>query len=419
MPDLRARLIETPGAKLFQERLHDDMSARNCVIIMLPATVPYNVIWMLIHDCLGKTFDICEVELPSLLSQYPSAELGKLLEDRWGIQGSPRTLATLVNATSMPDILHLSGFEELDKDKQRIWLNFVKEWADYTPSIKVQFGNPTAICLPIQAFELKIPEPISELNLKVRSWWGIPSTSDLRLLCNMEHIANEKGMNSLWRENLLISLSGTDINFAEFLWDKMELSWEELITKCREYATMRGWTSQLLAELNCGSLQEHSYYPTIRNVSQPVSIHSKGWAYGILSSSPDYGLEIHSAVIASLNFKEEFRKRVWRAQVGLIMPILEAHRLNLCRILTDSYGSGWPTKWQQPLTEWERDATLSNPNTCEFGHLKSLLHQPELNNHRHNIPSVLQANWIRNDIAHGKPILYCEFVRLIELMSSI
>lgn len=223
-------------------------------------------------------------------------------------------------------------------------------------------------------------------------------------------------MLSQWRENLLMSLTGTDTEFAEYLWDKLELAFEDFIPVCQEYAYLRGWTPEGLHRWNCLDVLTHSLQGLNIHGSQPDAMHKESWANGAVCYTPELGLQLHTAALAMLERHDMLRHRIWQGQVSLILPLLELLRIQVCQMLTDVYSAGWPMRWQEPQTDWEREAAVRFPTVCELGHLKTLLDLPKLSAERHFLPVVKQASWMRNEMAHGKSVTYNDYYRLRSLI---
>ena len=266
----------------------------------------------------------------------------------------------------LPDVLNLTGFECLTPLEQSAWIGFVRHWSEYLPSVRGQVRNPTALLLPIQLDSLKTRCPLPELYLKVKWWSGIPSVLDTRHICRLEQIGSEWQPTSQWRENLLASLVGTDLEFAAHIWDSVLGATDNLISACRDYATSRGWTTVQLRAWECMDVVE------VARRSIEVDAYWSGvsdkpcWAAGVVSFTPEDGIHLHSAALAALQCNRLVKNRIWRGQISVILPTIESLRLHICKDLTESYGDGWTTRWIKPYNDWEIASLDSNPNECEI-----------------------------------------------------
>ena len=415
---LTAHLMETPGAVRLLDRLRDDFASRISLLLLIPSSVDMNIISMAIHDKLAHYFDITEVDLTRLDTMDMSGTLGQTLEAEGRTDGSPRTLSALMTASGLPDVIHLSGFEKLDIHSQEAWRDFLLEWSKAMPSLINQSRRPPSLCFPLYAQNLVVAPAYSELFLKVRWWWGVPSACDVHLLCRLEHLGSEERLLSQWREHLLPALAGSDIDFADYLWDRLETSFEDFVESCKEFARMRGWTPSCLEAWNCHSVTE-TIHTRIAPLHYLPERNYSLWARGVLTYTPESGLELHTAVLAALNLDNSLRHRFWRGQVALLFPVIDGLRLKICRILTDTYGTGWPLRWYSPQNDWEQDAVVSNPTTCELGHLKYLLRSDELRLERRFLSVVSHAHSIRSRLAHYEFVSFDDYRRLYELMDEL
>lgn len=415
MPQLCERLFETPGAIRFIEYVQDDLTARNCVVILVPAPLDPNVLSLAILSQLGQKFDMHEVDLSTLCSSRPIDALARYAERMFGLTDNPRTVPAMVTSSNMPDALVLNGIHLIDADHQKLWFELIVQWSNCLPAARTQLRQPPSLVIIAHLPDLKVKAPPSELYLKTRVWWGIPSVFDVRMLCRLEEVGGESQLETVWRENIIPAMVGTDLDFASFLWEHVTLSIEAILGRCAEYASIRGWSADLLNNWRCDEVAERAYRdPELRDRAADYST-DPSWSRGALTYTADGRMQVHAAALCELGQNSAILNRIWSGQVALALSAVETLRLHVCRDVTRAYGPGWPSRWEFPQTDWELRVQDANSTECEISHLKSVLHVPAVAQKRHYLPAVKQGSWIRNKIAHGVPITYSDFKQLIEL----
>lgn len=66
------------------------------------------------------------------------------------------------------------------------------------------------------------------------------------------------------------------------------------------------------------------------------------WQAGVIDWQPDEGLFIHSAALAALNDTATLRHRMWMGQARLLLPLIDAKRLEICRYLETAFRNWVP-----------------------------------------------------------------------------
>jgi hypothetical protein len=91
----------------------------------------------------------------------------------------------------------------------------------------------------------------------------------------------------------------------------------------------------------------------------------------------------------------------------------------LCALLQDMYGSGWPHRLGLPEAPEEQEAAAENPFSAQWGYLQRLFGQaPSLRHDRARASLVGQAWWIRNELAHCRPVGFAVFDRFWEQLMA-
>ena len=130
------------------------------------------------------------------------------------------------------------------------------------------------------------------------------------------------------------------------------------------------------------------------------------WAQGWIVYTPEYGGEIHSALLALLGNEPEIVHRLWRAQAALLLPAVDSARLRVCEQLTQFYGETW-TCWGNG---WEQSLYP------ELGAIENAIRKgPIRESEKHRWLKVVHPiRDVRNKVAHYQPILFNEFVEFWE-----
>lgn len=404
-PGLAAFLMQMPSARQLLETMLDDLRAGRSVLGLLPEGIDPGVLRSALWDGLEYWhMRIHEVSIPHD-TQSPAAALGHVLGIDWGATTTPRTVENLLRQVVLPEILFLHGFEELAARDRVQWLRFVVQWAQVCQGMQSADVPSSALCLVAKASTV----PYSYIDstnvfLAIRPWWGIPTILEMQLLCRLTS-AQEKSPSIRCKEHIIPSLSGSDLNLGDFLWDKDK--WKSTSTKLtdvlRDFAHERGWTQD--------EGKDWAKYH-LRQSSGPLSSSHlyQAWAHGMVHWTPEHGLECHSAILALLNRREALDHRLWRGQTGFLLPEIDKVRLALCAHLNQSYGKDWPHKWQQPENDQECQEVRNSPFACQWGHLKFLLwNRQELNRERRWLPLVNKSWYIRTELAHYRPISLTDY----------
>lgn len=401
-------LFQLPGPQRFLARTAEDLGQGRSILMLLPDGVDAGDLWRGMGDELWRRdCDVHEVWLPGIpVDHLPAAALGKALGVRWPSPAAPRTAANLAAAGSLPDVISLGGFADMPTRTRVRWLEFVSQWAQVSKNVSDRGGRPTALCLICPGGTLPAPVPGESLHLSVRYWWKTPSALETRLLCRLAEDARENAPGAGWREYILPSLAGSDFLLVEELWDDIYGGIDHLEACLLKIAQRRGWTAEMLESLDAASWRGPC--PAAPDPGQLLP-----WARGFLSSTPEYGVELHSAAMALLGRTKEVEHRLWRAQAPLLLPLLDSLRLGLCRHLTRHYGPGWPLAWQAPASGWEEAELRESPLTCQWGHLECLVKDcPALRAERRWLQLIGLARFIRNNLAHYRAVDFNSYAAL-------
>jgi len=406
-----------PSVQNFIEALKDDLANRRSVLLLLPSTMRANEIWPLLRAYIAaKSFTFEEVTVADLLAgQSLLASMPSTLRVQWNSNASPLSIDHFYsNAGKLPDVAYFDGFDDLPSDQKNQMLQFFTEWSDASHIIADQGGNPLALCIITSSREILTNTPPTDTHRGVHWWWGVPSALEMKLICRILGNNQDEQM-TLWMESILPAITGSDMALADHLWDDYDLTIEGLRKKLDSYAVMRNWDIEFLRE---EGVEEYEDSMTFHNKKSSLFRSSKIkhlWGKGILYWTPEYGVQLNTAVLALLGKEKEVMHRIWRGQVEYLLPMLDQIRLAICEKLTGLYGPAWPYKWITPKYEDDYKAVQKDPMACELGHLFHLLKVcKNMKTSRNLVPLVNQASYVRNELAHYRPVDYPQYERLMK-----
>ena len=419
---LATSLIQMPTVRQLLEQILDDLRSGRSVLGLLPEGVDPSLLRSDLLDSL-EHWDLHshEVFIPQLDTQMLAAALGQTLGIDWGTSTAPRTVENLLRQADLPEILFLDGFDELAEEDRVKWLRFMVQWAEVCQGRHSTDEDGTKIlpvlCLLAEASKVPPPPPQTNVLLTVRVWWGIPTTLEMRLLCQLASEQDSAPL-SRWKEHVIPAIAGSDLCLGDYLWVQEYSTGAELAHVLRAFAEERGWTKAELETWSMdGPLQEGT--SGLEGWPLPSPLYQaplyQVWARGMVHWTLEHGLERHSAVLAQLYRQEALDHRLWRGQAGLLLPQIDEARLALCAHLNQAYGQDWPHKWQEPESDTECQAVRDTPFACQWGHLEFLLRKcPDFERERRWIRLARWSRQIRNNLAHYRPISLNDYERFCQ-----
>ena len=384
-----------------------DLQQGRSVLALLPDGVDPTLLRPALLDGLENLhLYIQEIFMPELDSQSSVASLGAALGVTWSSPNTPRTVENLATSADLPDVLILEGFDDLNHEDRIRWLHLMVQWAQVCQGRRSASEDdadmPTALCLVTKASKISYPLPQSNVLLAIRIWWGIPTTLEMQLLCQLAAEQDTSPL-SRWKEYTIPAIVGSDLDLADYLWAAEYSSNLQLAHELRSYAQKRGWEPAGM-EAWPGHVLPPDKNSSFEGWQFSRSLY-EAWARGLVHWSPEYGLEPHSGVLALLDQQETLDHRLWRGQARFLLSDIDKTRLALCAHLNRLYGDDWPYKWKEPEIEREFSEVKITPFACQWGHLKSLLRScQELYKERRWVSLVNRSWHIRTQLAHYRPI---------------
>lgn len=399
-------LLQMPTVRSLMGQIVEDLRLGRSVLGVLPNGVGIDELRSVLCGGLEHWhLYIEEVQIDKKDNSDPVEILLRSFEVKLESDNLPCTVENLFIKIRLPDVLVIVGYDELCEGKQLKWLAFLDQWAKACQAgayaKEEEYEIPPALCILAQASKVPYPPPETNVLLSIRFWWGIPTTLEMQLMCQLE-AEEEINPQSRWKQFTIPAIAGSDVELADFLWSQEYRSSNELANVLADFAQYRNWEQSLLEDWTVHD--ELGKYAMHLDVWQLSPSMYRAWSTGIVQWTPEYGLERHSAVLALLNRKEALDHRLWRGQAGFLLPKIDETRLVLCEHLNHVYGHDWSYKWQKPETDRELAEVMNTPYACQWGHLKSLMKRNELFPER-RWRRIVNSSWaIRTELAHYRPI---------------
>ncbi len=410
---LPAALFQLPSVRLFLARLADDLASRRSVLAPLPEGIcPRELSDALRDELWQRSFEVGEVSLSGMTEDRTLVNsLSEDLGITWTPVDTPRSILNLMATGKMPDVVLLEDIDQLTPGKSKEWIDFLSDWAEACHG-KPEHISASALCLvgPAPTILSLRPDPEGDVFLAVHWWWGFPSTLETQLICRLSSDHNYRDPIARWREYVIPALAGNDVDLVSVMWNELHrLDLASLSSFLGEVAEQRGWKKENLQKLTV----RKEAIDTRRNIclaafAPPLELRAL-WARGIIGWTLEYGLEVHTVALAVLKCQEDLQHRLWRGQTGLILPLIDRIRQDICRHLTLTYGQDWPVRWSLPENEKDVEAVRRNPLACQWGHLEKILSVFLRTEEHERTRLAVIARKVRNKIAHYHPVSFREF----------
>ena len=413
--NLEQIVYNLPSTQTFMDSVCNSTGA---TVAVIPNDLSRQMVGRLVRERLESDRRVVGESLrPS--GDEPLAFTVNLLNLAWPDPLVRRNVANLLRLDNLPDVLYVERIPTADPAERQAWTQFIEDWARECRS-RQESHDPVRVRLIVLA-KLKdfdqLPE--SESSVQFHWWLGFPSTLEMRLACRTaDENSDADDATRRWREHILPGLATSDVQLAEHLWDAVIQGTSDVVNSLAGY-----WTDPDRVEFS-GDLSEVIDLVNIlgKNFSPdqgPPPELRRLWDCGGLVYTPEYGFEVHPALLAASGRDSDVEHRIWRGQAELLLPYVNEIRLAVCQSMTDEFGSDWPIRWEAPSNDEEREAARRNPNATELGYLDKLLSQTgkgserhPLDARRHLAPLVSLTRDVRNTIAHYHPVEPEKFMEL-------
>ncbi len=405
-------LYQFHSVQNFLSRLIEDLTDKRSLLVLLPDQLdPTELVSALQTEFRRREFEFEKVSLARLSnsqSYAPITALSNALEIEWPSADTPHTIMNLMETENLPDFVLLEDAGQLSSQDCADWSSFLVRWAEHCQHRVNQRLPITALCLVGPAAGMLSHVPENKVYLVVHWWWGFPSALEMRILCRLTTSTDNWDIMTRWREYVVPALAGNDIFLASNLMELDVLRDVQTINRyLQNFAEQRGWEAKNLRTWGLG--EEMSFHDTGYSLVPPRSIRTL-WAHGVMGWTPEYGLELHTAVLAVLGRQEELSHRLWRGQSELVFPFIDRARLEICKYLTSFHGPDWPVREHVPDCSREEEIVRKNPLACQLGHLHFVLRNSSFISSNQRLTTLVSlCRWIRNKIAHYRPITFKDF----------
>ena len=414
MIDLEGISYSLPSTTALLGRI---VSSLGCgvVMVLLPDHLSRDMVGRLIRNHIerGGSLSLCELSDPS--GQDPSEACAESMGASWPTPRTRRSIENLLRCGNLPDLLYV---HRIGPDSAA-WSEHITKWAqEYLTLTTSGHTRVPALCVVGKLKDFGPHLPVSNEGIARVWWWGTPSALELRLASRIANEEDGEGpLAGRWREHVLPSLVGSDVQLAEHLWSDVLGDIGSIVKGLKTF-----WASieESMTVPDCSALMEavKNYRGAFHGGQELPECLQEYWAKGRLTYSPEYGLEAHPAFLAHCGQEREVEKRIWRGEAELLLPILNELRLRVCSELTERFGDEWPVKWVPPLFPQELEQVRDTPLATELGHIDYLFRNIRaghpLDCVRYLATIVWNARCLRNDIAHYKPVVYQDFRGLLE-----
>lgn len=414
MMDLEEIAYSLPSTQAFLDAIARSVG-QNVVIVLLPDNLSREMVGRLVRNRLGlmSGFSFCELSDPG--QSDPLTASSEAMNASWASNWTRRNIENLLCCEGLPDLLYV---HRIGSPGLR-WSDFIEGWAQERLKLRNSGRSKSpSLCViaKLRDFGFKLPQ--AGEGIEYQWWWGFPSALEMRLACR---IANEEDGGGFemgrWREHVLPGLVGSDVQLALEIWSEVDKDIEHIIGSLMDF-----WDN---VEDPAAISPVDAQLEVVKNFQGAFAIGQElpkdfwePWAKGGLVYTPEYGLEVHPALLAHSDHRVEVEKRLWRGQAELLLPILNEIRLRICTELTDTYGSDWPFKWREPASAYDLEQVKITPLATELGHINYLFATAgqghPLNVLSHLSDLVLHARNVRNQVAHNKPVVYRYFELLCQ-----
>jgi len=321
----------------------------------------------------------------------------------------------LVGLAELPDAIAMvaSGTGSIGTSA---WIEFAYAWSKASKRHSDGGSTAPALCVVLPTSAARDRDLPTDAQLAACWMLGVPEALEVRLICRLVDASDTLAARR-WREHVVPALCGSDLGLVPYLWEAVLGDHAALLSALDDYARERNWDERSLRELGVDRLARSQ----VSDISDGVSDFSppprlrQAWSSGAVMATADHVPEANSAALRLLDAEDVLLQRLWRGQVGLVLPGIDGVRMAMCLQLTRRFGSSWATEFCLPLIDDEASAVRDSALACQWGHLLHLLRRHRrLSDYIEWIPVARKARLVRNRLAHGVPIAYSEYADLLE-----
>lgn len=265
------------------------------------------------------------------------------------------------NKEFLRKVIWLEGVDVLTWD---LWKEFFAEYAQVTQHIHPE--EQTVFCVPLRA-ELARRHPLEDAMWSRYFYRGVTSNLDMLLFTSMMLDRSMPPLQLLVATSVIAKLAAWDPEVC------LRLASAELkdilnpMTILGEIAASRGWSAP------------------------PPKSDFRSWEMG-MTEDVDHKLTIHSATLVLRTLPDELNRRIWAAQMSVLLPIVEDAR----QMIIDKFGHQLKTPHPTGYGD------IVDPRELEINHINAQIRRGTLSVDVEKEQLVRELTLIRNSLSHLK-----------------
>lgn len=348
----------------FVSQIVQDLRDGKNIILCLPEHLPDGLA-STVRDDLGEGWDWRRL----YLKDEDRAEPVHLLFSEFVRQISPDTIRNTRTLSQHEDFAgKIIWLEGMTKSIWPAWKKFLTDYEQPCRSIPQLVR--TVFCVPLVG-ELALQPPAEELCLSLHHWHGIVDRLDMLLLT--ASLFQEKPLRDLQKQvaiSVVANLALWDYELSESLASEKLEKILSPVAIFQEFARERGWCPAHGKPLSC------SWHGGMRDfIDGQEKIHSAALIFN------DSGLK-------------EIARRIWSAQVGVMLPFVEERRQDILERLKGVLKVPFQTDFGV-ISDWQ---------DLEIGHIEYQISNNGIVVNSNIIRLVRRLKEIRNSLSHLEPI---------------
>ena len=412
-------MMTLSGQNILFKRIINDLADNVTTLVLLPDLVDWRKIEYLLEEALidkaehllGRSLVLVDCE-----EQSPVVNLSEALAINWVDKNAPRTVQNLIKNGGMPEIILLRTFMDATLEHQANWVRCLFDFNEIRLKNRVECP---AFCVVARAMDKAVTSLASGPGFSTYYWYDFCSLAEAESFYQQE-MEGRNLAETVWKASLLASLAGEKYGLAENLDDVILKGVSPVLERLTDIAREFGWEDEDLRRQGIEQFLNRHCYISLDKLKLDNNIRQL-WALGLMDFSREFGWEISSWVLGALGLRKELKHRIWRAQVKVVMPIINQLRLRIIQTLVRGYGSEW-LAWDIPLTKKDNGCNKSyDPFDAELFFLWNILrsHKKELRKEQIFLPSLRQAHLLRNKLAHYETIEFAEYQDLLRRLNDL
>ena len=287
----------------------------------------------------------------------PFESLRDRFAPRLASAGDPSLLDLCEQQDFQGRLIWLDGLDGLDRDGWLGWKKFLEDYAQASRSVR-EFER--TLFVVVLAGAPPVAPPKRDVTLTTHDWCGVVDEMDL-LFMAYERLGrrNTAGTMRSLLATTVARVAAWDLETAERLLEEEDAAILEPSRMLRTIARDKGWTADTPVRWELGTASENG--------------------------SP------HAALASLDDPPREIRRRVWSAQASVLLPVIDARRLEFIQ-----------EHHALLAMHLSREGNASDPLDLDTGALTGMISRPGFDDTVRGF--VRRMHHWRNDLAHLKPL---------------